>query len=194
MVSEINYYTSLCEKYPKQFLKNVGWNSIESQELRFSVLKNCKIRNNESILDIGCGYGNLFSWLIRNEYHVNYSGIDIIPKFVNYCKKNIQSTECIFTECNFINYHKPHDWVFASGVFCLKHKDWEQYITKSLKHLYHISVKGVVVNFLTNPKKVNPDMHYTTNKVLDNIISPWCDNYQIDNTYKTNDISVILLK
>lgn len=189
---EYNYYTDLCKNKNDILEKNVGWNSKISQELRFSVLKKCNIQFNDTILDVGCGYGDLYRWLLNNNYNVNYTGIDIIPKFIQYCKKTYNPS--LFFTDNFFSYKKTHDWIFGSGLFCLKRNNWKQYVKTSIDHFYNFSNKGVIINFLRNPKQINTKMYYTSIEEVKKIIDLPKNQIKIESNYKDNDLSVIIIK
>ena len=62
--------------------KSLNWGSKESQNLRFKVLSSIGDFNRKKILDFGCGIGDYYSWLIENNFNVNYTGIDISSKMV----------------------------------------------------------------------------------------------------------------
>ncbi|NEQ84252.1 MAG: class I SAM-dependent methyltransferase [Moorea sp. SIO2I5] len=66
---------------------NVGWKSIENQLKTFEVATNLSWINwekVESLLDVGCGYGNFSEFLIKEkQYKGRYLGIDIIPEFID---------------------------------------------------------------------------------------------------------------
>ena len=51
-------------------IKKIGWGSKSSQNLRFKILSNKFNLNNKSILDLGCGYGDFYSFLknVHNQY------------------------------------------------------------------------------------------------------------------------------
>ena len=64
----------------------VGWSSHTIQHQAFEIATNFLWLNwleVESLLDVGCGYGRLLDVLIsKKSYRGKYSGIDIIPEFI----------------------------------------------------------------------------------------------------------------
>ncbi|MGK7955776.1 MAG: class I SAM-dependent methyltransferase [Crocosphaera sp.] len=64
----------------------VGWSSDAIQHQAFEIATNFPWLNwleVESLLDVGCGYGRLLDVLIsKKSYGGKYSGIDIVPEFI----------------------------------------------------------------------------------------------------------------
>ena len=44
-------------------VKSLGWGSTESQEKRFKALSEVGIDNGDRVLDVGCGFGDLYFYL-----------------------------------------------------------------------------------------------------------------------------------
>ncbi|MGK7939313.1 MAG: class I SAM-dependent methyltransferase [Crocosphaera sp.] len=64
----------------------VGWSSVAVQLQAFEIATNFSWINwdeQTTVLDVGCGYGRLLDFLIsKKSYQGKYSGIDIIPEFI----------------------------------------------------------------------------------------------------------------
>lgn len=60
------------------------WERIEKQHKK--VLKKC-INKDDSILDVGCGYGRLLT-LLPSKWRGEYKGIDLCPRFIDLAKIN----------------------------------------------------------------------------------------------------------
>ena len=83
----------------------VGWSSVAVQLEAFEIATNLSWINwdeNTSVLDVGCGYGRLLDFLIsRKSYQGKYSGIDIIPEFIEKAIQ-IHNNESEKTESQFL--------------------------------------------------------------------------------------------
>lgn len=66
--------------------QGVGWRNTLEQERRFRLLMEGNYYGVKRMLDVGCGYGALVEWLERTKKlwfnHVQYSGIDVVPEFI----------------------------------------------------------------------------------------------------------------
>jgi len=47
------------------------------------------IKNTDKILDFGCGLGEFVNWCVRIKPYCSYTGIDISPLAIDYCKKKM---------------------------------------------------------------------------------------------------------
>ena len=57
------------------------------QQLRFEALtKNIKT-NNSSLLDFGCGFGDLSQFLLEKKLKVDYTGLDCMKEFISVAKE-----------------------------------------------------------------------------------------------------------
>ena len=80
----VNRYT---ERYKRLGVvpQALGWGKKEDQVERFnSLAKNINFQN-KKVLDVGCGFADLYMYLKENEIECDYTGIDIIPDFIEYC-------------------------------------------------------------------------------------------------------------
>lgn len=79
---------------PPKTLMFLDKNEIEFLKAGDSTLKiinkYIEIKDDISVLDIGCGYGRLAHAFIRNKkFHGEYIGIDILPEHIKWCKANL---------------------------------------------------------------------------------------------------------
>ncbi|GHN00247.1 putative methyltransferase [Cytophagales bacterium WSM2-2] len=138
--------------------KGVDWNSEQSQQLRFSQL--CKIIDpllmNFSILDYGCGYGAMLSYLrtkLDPQIGMKYIGFDVSIEMIK------QSTQIFGGDEKIVWASKEQeltacDYVVASGIFNVKmdyeHKIWLEYVLNTLAKLDSLGRKGFSFNVLTS--------------------------------------------
>lgn len=154
IIEEVNnYYTDKVITHGAT-PKGVDWNGFDSQELRFKQLvKLIEIENSKqfSILDYGCGFGSMLTYLNRLNLKFDYTGFDISKEMLNQAKilypNNIKWINSLPENIKF-------DYVVASGLFNVKQNqsnlDWENYILKTLDLINEISIKGFSFNILTS--------------------------------------------
>jgi len=114
------YYTQSLEAHGNSH-KAVGWGSQESQKTRFRVLAEIGLSRGASILDVGCGLGDLYGYLAeRFDGAPNYVGIDITPAMIKAARaKYPHGTFILGDILNPENVITSADFVFASGIFAL---------------------------------------------------------------------------
>jgi SAM-dependent methyltransferase len=149
-----DYYSKKVNQYGISAL-GVDWNSKESQYVRFDQL--CKVippKNSFSLLDYGCGYGELLNYLMKEMDCIpfNYVGYDISINMIDLAKTSFGHLGNA-TFYNTIPEVKP-DYVVASGIFNVKldlanSNEWLDYIIQTLNSINMLAVKGFSFNALT---------------------------------------------
>ena len=136
--------------------EGVDWNGLESQNIRFEQLvkifdKEIAASSHFSLLDYGCGFGSLFSYLKNIKCDIRYFGFDISSEMLK------QAGSIFPNEGSWLNTLPDNfrvDYVVASGLFNVKlnqtEKEWERYILKTLKNINSICTKGFAFNILTS--------------------------------------------
>lgn len=193
-VSQIlkNRFNSKFEKYGTN-IKSLGWDNKKNQYIRFDIaIKDLKIKKNDTILDIGCGFGNFVEFLkIRKIKFKNYLGIDLNRNFVRLAKKK-ENKKIKFIELDFYkkNFVKKFDYVFMIGIgnFNLKSKNKNlNYLNLLVSKGYKISKKGLIFDFISSQdskknKIENFIFHYDPNDVL-KFCQKLSDNFIVNHNY-----------
>ena len=131
----------------------LGWGGGRKiQDLRFRVaLEFLKFSSKpvNSILDVGCGFGDLGNWLIQNHPEITYTGIDINPSLIDSGLKrrnlNLSTQELDTFE------PKSFDLVVANGIFNyrLLNENHESYVAQMLTKFLVVSKVGIAVDFMS---------------------------------------------
>lgn len=109
----VEIYNQYFKKKDRQ--SKVAWEQTGSQEKNFNYLYQF-LKDGQSLLDYGCGLGDLISYLDRISLNIDYTGADINQNFINLAKET-------YPDNDFILIQSPHDingkWdvVCALGVF-----------------------------------------------------------------------------
>jgi SAM-dependent methyltransferase len=144
--SIINYYNKPYYKTHPFTYGKLGWSSKKGQLIRFSYLLKY-INNNDKILDYGCGYGDLLTYMINEKIQAKYLGVDINSQFIQSCINKYNNNYF-----KLINSYKDikydFDWFVASGVFTVKTSTLELYDT--IDYFYQKANKGLSFNLLGN--------------------------------------------
>ncbi len=145
-------YKQLFEKYGVS-PNAVKARSVEQQELRFKYLLSCAdIETNDSILDVGCGSGELLKYLRKNQLNGLYCGVDFIKEFIDYGNhlyKKDKNSKFIQMDIVKDNFNESYDWVLLSGVFNDLREDSEKFFYSTIDKMFESSNKGIVFNSLT---------------------------------------------
>ena len=117
--------------------ETLGWTKGR-QHIRFSAL--CEhLKDNSSLLDYGCGFGDLYKYLMEKKININYKGCDIINEFVEVSSKTVGKDSIFKIELQS-EIKEKFDHIICSGVFNFlytKNKEKHQKIVfERIKHLY----------------------------------------------------------
>ena len=134
-------------------VRTLGWGSDAQQEYRFlQVVKNVDF-SKKSVLDIGCGFGDLFSFLKVNSIEIEkYVGFDINRDLIVEAKKVHKDGEFFLG-----NVLEQEDAICDIGVmlgvlnFNLKEKmDNLEYSKNAIKRAFNLVNETLVVDFLSS--------------------------------------------
>lgn len=183
----------------KYDVKSLGWGSKYSQEIRFEIIKQMGIEAGDSVLDVGCGFGDLYQYLVNCNLHVDYTGIDINPSFIRKASQDnhIDVSACKFLVGNLsVVKNDLFDWVVASGIFSFECKEWEVDVKNTIVQMFSVCKKGISFNILSSHSKKKKDgfryMH--PHDFLREYIYDISDKYVVRHDYKNNDFTVWVYK
>lgn len=98
--------------------ESLGWGQFARQDIRFSVLAaEVLARPESSVLDVGCGFADLYDFLVAGGWRGRYTGIDIVPGVLRVARERHPALD--LREIDLTNDSEKverHDFVIASGV------------------------------------------------------------------------------
>lgn len=183
-------------KYKERFEKHgytpptLGWVN-EGQNNRFRMFTEIGHMDGCSILDVGCGFGDMAKYLDSHGYNVDYTGIDLNPDFIEYAQKQNPSHKFILGDME--SHMGSYDWVFACGVF--EFKESLTYMKSLIKKMYLLCKKGMVVDFLsTTSDKRNPKALYIDPESMHGWWDIACSDVVIRDEYMKHEFCMYLYK
>lgn len=127
----------------------LSWEDKKKQWLRFQVLSTVIPDEPCSLLDVGCGFGDLQQFLTEQKFsQVTYTGIDVMKPFIDIARKRFPNGN--FIEGDFHTLQQDFDVVLASGPFSLKEADNEAMIRRAIDALWRRTRKALAFNLLSN--------------------------------------------
>lgn len=165
-MSEIEDLASLYDRRVKEFgyeARSVGWKSTEQQNLRFRILTENIELSGQSILDLGCGFGDFYDFLCSSGLKpTKYTGIDISDEMLRVAKK-LHSKILGVTFINrplMTGTEETYDFAVASGSLNYNLKvDMNLYLENFVKVYQHRVRKGLLLNLLTAKVDYVQEMH-----------------------------------
>ena len=146
----INLYNSHYKTYGAT-PEGLGWGIKDRTALRYQILASRWNLDGTSILDVGCGFGDFYGFLIQKiTKRLLYTGIDINPTFIHIAKERYPKGKFIVHDLVEDTSIKTYDYVFASGLFNDRIPKAKQRIIQFLKAINAHTNKGFAVNFLSD--------------------------------------------
>lgn len=142
-------YSEGFEKYGDS-AKAVCW-SAKGQKERFDELVKIGNLNNTEILDLGCGLGHLYKYLInRKTKGFKYAGIDYTQVFIDQAKDNYPKAGWYVKDLRDLYLPaERYDYAFMSGAISEDGFNWEA-VKGVIGLAYRSTRRGVAFNFLSN--------------------------------------------
>jgi len=140
----IERYNEKLKKNPKEDLLSTG--SKIRREIRYQVLTEIGNLQGKRVLDLGCGIGDFWQYLIEKKIECEYVGYDINPNIVKIAKERFPNVRFEVKDVlleDFPNF----DYIVSTSSFNNKFKYISNYefIAKLLEILYeHINSGGVL--------------------------------------------------
>ena len=172
----------------------VDWVSAESQQARFRTLVDHVDLAGKSLLDVGCGMGDLLGFLAGRGVEVAYTGVDIIEKMVRAARQQQPGGKFVcadlFAENPFGG--ERFDVVFCSGIFNLDLGNNRQFLPEALARLFEFAGEHVVFNLLHHRAERQYDhcAYYDPEEVLSHV-RPIASDVRLIDDYLHNDFTVI---
>jgi SAM-dependent methyltransferase len=172
-MSEHPDFSSLVDSYRSMYKefgyspKSLGWNNGK-QFLRFHQLTSSWKLENTSWLDVGCGFGDFIKFLYTSKVNIfDYTGVDIVPEFINFAKNYYQESNCKFVNKAFLEgtFNSTYDYVFASGTFNSKFhgRNGYKYIEENMVKMFDLSKKAIAIDFLSDRVDYKHEHNFNSN-------------------------------
>lgn len=179
--------------------KSLGWDKGK-QDVRFSVLTSQYDFAGKSVLDVGCGFGDL-NRILRKKCLDDYAyvGIDVVPDLIAEARSRYVGKEINFIVGDFleVDLADKFDYVVASGIFNhrLRHADPYDLIEAAIAKALSVSRDGLAFDFLSDKVdyRLEHTFHSSPEKVL-SIAYKFSRNIVLRNDYMPFEFSLFIFK
>ena len=142
--------------------QTLGWTKGK-HFLRYHILLSQWEFKGDTLLDFGCGFGDMCQYISEQKLNIKYTGVDINKDLVEtgktkYPKANLLSID-IFNK----NFKTKYDYVVCSGVHNLKLDNNWLFIENTFKKFSSIARKGFAINFISDKVDFTEKHLYNTN-------------------------------
>jgi len=157
------------EMFGKGTSAALGWKSDENQAIRFEILSQIGDMSGLSVLDLGCGHGDLRGFLGEKYPNLRYAGIDQMEEFLDVATErygSLPDTTFYLGDC--WSAKLPHmDYILASGLLAYRNSQ-TNFIYRMIDRLFVSCRLGLGFNLLKNVH--DPEgilVNYNPKEILD---------------------------
>ncbi|WP_186292555.1 class I SAM-dependent methyltransferase [Mucilaginibacter corticis] len=184
----------MLKQYGRDNSLALGWRDRNSQLIRFDALATIADLNGKTILDAGCGHGDLFAFLLERYPDImGYCGVDFIPEMITAARSRFTSPTASFWPVSFMSPDLPvHDYVLASGSLNYASAD-PAYIYKAINRLFELSRFGIGFNLLRKVPYEGLLVAYDPQDIVASCRT-LSDNVVLVDDYDTEDFTVFVYR
>lgn len=175
----------------------LAYGSPQTQRKKFKVL--CKIGdlNGASVLDVGCGLGDLGAYLLEQGISVRqYLGIDISERFVQSARRKYPNLQFEAGDILEMTDLSRFDYVLCTGFNCHNTGENAALERAVLKRMFDLSVKGCAAGFEStySPVGDGEGTEYLSNPtaLFDYCMSSITPNVVLVHDYMPHDFTLYL--
>lgn len=178
--------------------RTLGWDKGK-QKIRFDILTSQLDLSDKSILDIGCGFGDLNLILAQKYKNYQYTGIDIVWELIEKGREIFNQKHITFRGGDFLaeKFQTNFDYAIASGIFNFKLKDNAnyQYIENVIQKALNLCSVGFAFDFLSDKVDYQYEhtFHSSPEKILQ-IAYKYSRNLILRNDYMPFEFSLFVFK
>ncbi len=191
-----DFYKKLVEKHGYS-IKSLDYRSETSQKTRFDVITQIGISNDNSLLDVGCGFGDYFNYLKQKGIkNIKYNGIDLSDEIVNVAKEKNPLINVVQGNVLDLPDDEKFDYVISLGFNAVKTgENWET-LTAVLDKMWKLCKKGIAYNAVSTFAEEQDKAIYFVSpiKVIDHIMSNLTYKIVFKHDYMPHDFTIYAYK
>ena len=204
-------YTDLAKHYESCFEKwgdtpqGVDWPNAEDAFKRYQVMLDLIPAGGDQskVLDFGCGTSGLLDYILRNEIRgIEYSGMDLSQRFVDYSRKKFPKTSyyCLDILKDDLPPGVSFHYALCNGVFTEKHamsfEEMFNFTQRVLSRVFELCSKGLAFNVMSkNVDWERPDLFHVPLDCLTKFLtSQLSRHFTVREDYGLYEFTVYLYK
>lgn len=169
------------------------WSSREIQEIRFRVLAEIGIESGDSVLDVGCGFGDFKGWIKGQGRDICCTGVDLSPDLIRVAReKNPDATLFCGELSDFDFASASFDWVVLSGALNEQLHDEGAYAHKMISSMFALCRVGLAFNLLDARHLKAHDLQSFDPEEMINYCIDLSPHVKVIDNYLDNDFTVYM--
>ena len=177
-------------------IENARYNK-EHQNIKFKFVFD-QLDKKNSLLDVGCGLGNLAEYCRERGWEGKYTGIDLSQKMVNIVKKKLGTDNVHQIDILEENYNIKHDIVVSISTLQEKppYENSFFYLESMIKKMFELSNKCIIFDVFSKNSVdyMDPKNLYVDPLRLIKTLYTFTNRLIIYNNYNPYQLMIILFK
>jgi len=136
-----------------------GWRDRLQQSTYFAALVEIGVRDASSVLDVGCGQGDLYAFLGARGFGGRYTGLDLSPELIASARERFPAANFILGDVLDADL-APHDFVLASGLFDYRTSDSPARLRATLRRMFDLARLGAAWNMFAIAPPGRSDLYH----------------------------------
>lgn len=146
-------------------VRTLASGSDEKQRTRYQALLDIGISAGDSLLDLGCGFGDFNTFLLNEGIETDYVGYDIVTGLVDVARTNHPSARFEVRDIQENPPAEKFDWVVSSQAFNnrLQHEDNFELVKDIIRIAFDVCKKGMAIDMIGDYVDFKEDRLYYFN-------------------------------
>jgi SAM-dependent methyltransferase len=172
----------------------LGWQSRYTQYQRFAVLAAVGDLAQTRLLDVGCGLGDLYGYLLAQGITVDYTGYDLLPEMVARAQQRFPEARFAVRDVLQGLGTERFDYIVSSGAFNIDFGNNIPAIQQVLGEMVQCCTRGVAINFLKRTPEASRDpiFHFYDPQDMLAWCQTICPQVRLREDYLPNDFTLYL--
>ena len=194
------YYEKLNAKNGVRSPNNL-WCNEERQIVRFQKSMEIFDFANKEILDVGCGYGDFYNYLLKKAIlPKSYTGIDLLQQHCDIAKEKLPES-CKIVCGDFLQIDADRaDLIILSGTLNYYDEEWFSFAHQIIDKMWLLAKVGILFN-MRSPKSMHSNSELPYKQYKDLSPSYWCSyaesmtsKYALFHDYVDYDYTIAMWK
>src|SRR4030042_3445697 len=126
--------------------RTLKWQSQKAAEQRYLEITTLTDFNGKSVLDVGCGFGDLVAFINSKTENFSYTGIDLINEFILAARKKYPGFSFVMGDYFSDPLEEKFDIVVANGSLNSNVPDNYAFRKKAIKTMFDHARQAVIFN------------------------------------------------
>lgn len=170
--------------------------SEAGQFFRFNKLTEIAPLEGKRILDVGCGLGHFYPFLVKRFGSVVYTGIDIVPETVAYAKNKYPNARFFVHDITKTPLNELFDYVLMSVVFNNNICEASVFLEEMVKSAFAHCKCGLAFNFISKYANFHDSKmaYHDPVRVFNYCIDHLSKKIAMHHCYERADVAVFVYK